>query len=300
MQIEQLLTLRAVVEEGGVTRAAVRLGITQPAVTARMRALETALGRALFRRRGNRLALTEAGAELYEQSRGLLALWDDLALRIAESGRLARGRLRLGADGPFGVMELLRRFRAAHPAVALSLEIGNAAHVVEQLARGVTDAAVVTLDRSPEARWHALLLGEERLAALLPATHPLAGREELGLAELAAHPLVFREPGSATRTLLEAVLARAGLEPRIALELGSREAVREAVAAGLGPSAVLSGEQPPDPRLRVVPLRAPGARLGRWLLCLAERRRLRLNEALFGLARGLASAAPPDRRPTAP
>ncbi len=299
MNFEQLLTLRAVVEEGGVTRAAARLGLTQPAVTARMRGLETAVGRALFRRQGNRLALTEAGAELYERTRGLLALWDDLALRMAESGRLARGRLRLGADGPFGVMDLVRRFMAAHPGVTLSLEIGNAARVVEELARGVTDAAVVTLDRAPEARWHALRLGEERLAALLPAGHPLADRGRIALAELAAERLVFREPGSATRTLLEEALARAGLRPRIALELGSREAVREAVAAGLGVSAVLSGEQPPDPRLRLVALAAPAPRLGRWLLCLAERRRLRLNEALFALARGL-SAGPPDRTPAAP
>ncbi len=300
MQFEQLLTLRTVVEEGGVTRAAERLGLTQPAVTARMRALEAAVGRALFRRRGNRLALTEAGAELYEQCRGLLALWDDLASRLQESGRLLRGRLRLGADGPFGgVMELLRRFRGAYPGVVLSLEIGNAARVVEQLAAGVTDAAVVTLERPPGTRWHALRLGEEHLAALLPAGHPLAGRRRLELAELAGERLVFREPGSATRTLLEEALAGAGLAPRIVLELGSREAVREAVAAGLGVSAVLSGEQPPDPRLSVVPLAAPTARLGRWLLCLAERRRLRLNEALFALARGL-SAGPPDRKPAAP
>ena len=299
MNFEQLLTLRAVVEEGGVTRAAARLGLTQPAVTARMRGLEAAVGRALFRRQGNRLALTEAGAELYERSRGLLALWDDLALRVAESGRLARGRLRLGADGPFGVMDLVRRFMAAHPGVTLRLEIGNAARVVEELARGVTDAAVVTLDRPPEARWHALRLGEEHLAALLPADHPLARRARVSLAQLADERLVFREPGSATRTLLEAALARADLRPRIAIELGSREAVREAVAAGLGVSAVLSGEQPPDPRLRLVPLGPPAPRLGRWLLCLAERRELRLNEALFALARGL-SAGPPDRTPAAP
>ena len=299
MHFEHLLTLRAVVEEGGVTRAAERLGLTQPAVTARMRGLEAALGRTLFRRRGNRLALTEAGAELFEQCRGLLALWDDLAARFEESGRLARGRLRLGADGPFGVMELVRRFRAAYPGVVVRLEIGNAAHVVEQLARGVTDAAVVTLEQPPEPRWHGLHLGDEHLAALLPAEHPLAARERLELAELAGERLVFREPGSATRTLLEEALARAGLEPRIALELGSREAVREAVAAGLGVSAVLAGEQPPDPRLRLLPLAAPAARLGRWLLCLAGRRRLRLNEALFALARGLA-AGPPDRRPGAP
>ena len=119
--------------------------------------------------------------------------------------------------------------------------------------------------------------------------HPWAARGRIDLAELAAAPLILREPGSATRTLLLAALDRAGLAPRVALELGSREAVREAVLAGLGIGTVFERELVPDPRLR--PLAIEGADLGATvsLACLPERRELRAVQAFFALV--AASAA---------
>ncbi len=292
MNLEQLLAFRTIVEEKGVTAAARRLGLTQPAVTARLRALERACGQPLFERRGNRLVPTAAGLELLRRAQGLLESWEELTSHVRESGALRRGLLRLGADGPFGVMELVAAMRRSYPGLRVSLEIGNTGQVMERLAAAMSDAAVVTLEGPPEERWHRLLLGRERLVALLPAADPLAARKSLEPAELAARPVIFREPGSATRRLFESVLRGAGVEITPLLELGSREAVREAVASGLGASAVLEGEQPADSRLRTVAFAGVDPGLERWLICARERCSLRLMEALFAQARR------PSRHPT--
>jgi aminoethylphosphonate catabolism LysR family transcriptional regulator len=272
-----------VLREGGVTRAAERLGLTQPAVSARLKALAEQVGRPLLQRRGGRLQPTPAGLELLRRAEPLLALAEDLEAWIRDAGRLKAGRLRLGADGPFGVMPLVAAFRARYPRVTVELRIGNTARVAAELGEGITDAAVLMLDQVPD-ELVAMVLSEDRLCALVPRGHPLAAIVPLPLARLAAEPLILREPGSATRAAFERALAAAGLAPEPVLELGSREAVREAVAAGLGLSVVFSGEQPPDPRLSLVALEDGGPPLPRVLACLRARRSLRVTSALFALA----------------
>lgn len=276
------------VREGGVTRAAERLGLTQPAVSARLRALERQLGQALLRRRGRRLELTPAGAELLARAEPLVALAEDLGAWLRDAGRLAAGRLRIGADGPFGVMPLIAAFRSRYPRVTVELRIGNTAQVAAELRQGITDAAVVMA--SGEQDLVTVTLSQERLCALLPASHPLADGRPVGLAQLVREPLILRERGSLTRALLEAAIARAGLRVRLELELGSREAVREAVAAGLGVGVVFEGEQPADARLVVTAVPELATPVPRVLACLPARRHLRVTSALFALAARLPAA----------
>lgn len=283
MDIRSVEAFVLVVREGGVTRAAERLGLTQPAVSARLRALEERIGRPLLLRRGRRLVPTAAGEELLERARPLLALAEDLQSWIRDAGRLEAGRLRLGADGPFGVMPLVAAFRHRYPRVTVELRIGNTARVGAELREGVTDAAVVMLD-GPADDLATFTLSEDRLFALLPRGHPPAAAASLPLARFAEGAVVLREPGSATRAVLEKALAAAGLRVRPVLELGSREAVREAVAAGLGAGVVFGGEQPPDPRLVLVPIDGLERPVPRVLACLPARRRLRVTSALFALA----------------
>lgn len=283
MDLRAVETFVLVVREGGVTRAAERLGVTQPAVSARLRALEERIGRPLLVRRGRRLVPTAAGEELLERARPLVALAEDLQSWIGDAGRLEAGRLRLGADGPFGVMPLVAAFRHRYPRVAVELRIGNTQRVAAELREGLTDAAVVMLER-PAEDLDTYTLSEDRLFALLPRGHPLAEPALLALARLVAGPVILREPGSATRAVLERALREAGLAARPVLELGSREAVREAVAAGLGAGVVFGEEQPPDPRLVLVPLAGPLPAVPRVLACLPARRSLRVTSALFALA----------------
>ena len=286
MNFTQLRAFHAVASAGGFTRGAARLGISQPAVTVQVKALEQVYGLELFRRRGQRTELTDFGREVFRHSRQLFARLDDLEQLLAAAGSLRTGRLELGADGPFAVMDLLAAFVRRHPGVRVTMRLGNATRVLADLRAGETDVAVLNLiEQGPDLFDRPLL--RDRLLALVTAAHPWAARGEVALEELGGAPLVLREPGSATRALLVDALAETGLVPRVALELGSREAVREAVLAGLGVGVVFARELVPDARLR--PLAIIGADLSATvsLVCLGERRELRAVAALFEVAQEL-------------
>ena len=284
MNFTQLRAFHAVATEGGFTRGAVRLGLSQPAVTVQVRALEQAYGVELFRRRGQRSELTEFGREVLRHSRQLFARLDDLEQLLAAAGSLRTGRLELGADGPFAAMDLLAGFVGRYPGVRVAMRLGNATRVLAELREGRTDVAVLNLIEHDRDLFSRPLL-RDGLVAFVAARYPWADRREVALEELGSAPLILREPGSATRALLVDALAAAGLVPRVALELGSREAVREAVLAGLGVSVVFARELVPDPRLRSLAI-GGGADLSATvsLVCLAERRELRVVSAFFDVA----------------
>jgi aminoethylphosphonate catabolism LysR family transcriptional regulator len=283
MNFTQLRAFHAVASAGGFTRGAARLGLSQPAVTVQVRALEQAYGIELFRRRGQRTELTEFGREVFRHAHQLFARLDDLEQLLAAAGSLGTGSLELGADGPFAVMDLLAAFVLRYPGVRVTMRLGNATRVLADLREGHTDVAVLNLIE-PGADLFSRPLLRDRLLALVSATHGWAERGEVALEELGGAPLILREPGSATRALLVEALAAAGLEPRVALELGSREAVREAVLAGLGVGVVFARELVADERLR--PLAISGADLSATvsLVCLGDRRELRAVAAFFDVA----------------
>jgi aminoethylphosphonate catabolism LysR family transcriptional regulator len=285
MSFAQLRAFHAVASEGGFTRGALRLGISQPAVTVQVRALEERYGVLLFRRLGQRIEPTEFGRELWQRTRRVFAELDDLAELMASAGELRVGRLEIGADGPFSVMDLVAAFIARHPGIRVAVRIGNATRVLADLREARTDLAVLNLVE-PDGELHAQSLYRDRIVAFFPADHPWATRRRIDLAALAQAPLVLREPGSATRALLLQALDRAGIPPRIALELGSREAVREAVLAGLGIGVVFERELVRNPRLRSRALTGADLSATVSLACLPERRRLRAVQAFFALARG--------------
>jgi aminoethylphosphonate catabolism LysR family transcriptional regulator len=290
MMLTQLRAFHAVASEGSFTRGALRLGISQPAVTVQVKALEQRYGVELFHRQGQRIELTASGRELWQRTRRVFAELDDLEALMTSAGELRAGRLEIGADGPFSVMDLVAAFVARYPGVQVAVRIGNAARVLADLREIRTDLAVLNLIGS-SSELHSEPLYRDRITAFVPATHPWAPRAAITLEELAKEPLILREPGSVTRALLLEALERAGLSPRVALELGSREAVREAVLAGLGIGAVFERELIPDVRLRRLAIE--GASLGATvsLACLPERRGLRAVQAFFALA------APPGRAP---
>lgn len=268
---------------GGFTRGAARLGLSQPALTVQVRALEQAYGVELFRRRGQRTELTEFGREVFRQAQQLFARLDDLEQLLGAAGSLRTGRLALGADGPFAVMDLLAAFLQRYPGMRVTMRLGNATRALADLREGHTDVAVLNLIEQGNDLFSRPLL-RDRLVMLVKAGHEWAERTAVDLDELSAAPLILREPGSATRALLADAFAAADLVPRVALELGSREAVREAVLAGLGIGVVFARELVPDPRLQSLAIR--GGDLGATvsLVCLAERRELRAVAAFFDVA----------------
>jgi aminoethylphosphonate catabolism LysR family transcriptional regulator len=293
MNLAQLRAFHAVATEGGFTRAARRLGISQPAVTVQVRAIERAHGLRLFDRRSGAVELTDFGRELLSRTRRVFALLDEVDDMLQSAGALVRGRLELGADGPFAVMALIAAFRARYPQVQIQTRMGNTARVLRDLEEGRTDLAVLMLER-PDARLAAIPLREDRLVALVSREHPWAGRRRVSLEELDGQPMLFREQGSATRALLSAALERAGITAEVVLELGSREALREAVAAGLGIGCIFEGEIGRDDRHRLLAIVRPELKATQYLACLPERRELRAVQAFLALADELATARPAD------
>lgn len=178
--------------------------------------------------------------------------------------------MKIGAVGPFHVIEMVSAYRARHPGLKLSIRMGNSRQVLHDLEHYTTDVAVLAgLYERPElmAREYA------RHAIILFAhvDHPFAQRGSVDIRDLHGQPLLLREPGSTTRTAMEAALRAAGVQPRTDLEIGSREAIREAVARGLGLGAVSEAEFIADPRF--VPVRIAGepASTATYVYCMAER-----------------------------
>lgn len=282
MNLTALRAFHAVAVEGGFRRAAQRLKVTQPAVSAQIKALESGYGVELLVRSGRGVVLTELGRELFDGAQRLFALEGDLDQLLRAAETLARGTLRLGCDNPQSAMPLLRRFIAAHPAVTVRLITGNSARTLADVVEGRSDAAVVLMTQPHEALL-ARTLGRDRLALLVPRGHPWQRRRTLPLEALAGRALIAREPGSGTRAVLDRALESAKVAVKVVLELGSREALREAVAEGLGLGVVFRGEAGQDRRVRAVPLAGPGVEVPISLVLRHERRQLRLSRALLAL-----------------
>ncbi|QEY60961.1 LysR family transcriptional regulator [Metapseudomonas lalkuanensis] len=284
MNLFQLRAFDAVVREGSFTRAAERLCISQPAVTGHVKALEEHYQVQLLRRTARQVEPTELGRCLAAISHQLFALADRAEDLLDSSQALTSGRLDLAADSPHLVMPLLARMRERYPGVRINLRLGNTQETLTALHGERVDLALVS-DIAPRAGLHLLPLGEARLCLLLPAAHPWIGsREDVALHELRGEVLLQREPGSLTRRTFERACASQELELPADLELNSREAVIEAVAAGIGVSVIYGQEAPKDPRVKVLPLKGEGLVSRHFLACQQRHAELRVVKAFFEVA----------------
>jgi DNA-binding transcriptional LysR family regulator len=283
---------------GSFTGAARRLGISQPAVTIQVRELEAASGARLIERRARRLVLTDAGKALLAVTEKIFALVDEAEGVLARAGRGVAGTLTIAASGTAGAYHLprlLTAFRRRYPGVRVVLEISNSRRVLDQVLGFEADLGVLG---APDGAAPAAVADDPRLLAhpfvrdplvvALPPRHAWAGRRSVGLSELAREPLVLREPGSATRRLLEAHLEACGLVPRVVMELGSNEAIKHAVEAGVA-LAVVGGRaiarEVADGRLAAVRLRPAGLALRFFLVHHKERGHAAVLRAFLALAR---------------
>jgi aminoethylphosphonate catabolism LysR family transcriptional regulator len=284
MNLFQLRAFDAVAREGSFTRAAARLFISQPAVTGHIKALEEHYQITLLRRTARRVELTEEGIKLAAITRALFGLAEEAQAMLEANRQLLTGRLEVAADGPHLVMPMLASLRERYPGITVNLRLGNAQETLAALLSEHADVAVLT---EVEARkgLHLQSLGESRICALVPQGHPwLAEPEGVRLERLDQVIMVLREPSSITRRTFDAACAQAGINPKVLLELDSREAVTEAVAAQLGVGVVSSLELSPDPRVRALPIIGEGLLNRHMLGCLERRRELRLIQAFLALA----------------
>lgn len=239
MDTRQLATFCAVVERESFSQAAERLGVTQPAVSLQVRALEERVGQQLLDRSGRRVEPTEAGRRLYRSARRILDLEEQLLGDVAalDTGELT-GTLALGAStgpGAHLVPLLLCEFQREHPELRVALSIWDTQAVIERVANREVELGIVGASRRNRSLVFEPLARDEIVLAVPPG-HPAADRE-LSLDDLRAETLVVMQEGAGVRQVVEEELRRAGLrlrslEPR--LELGLQESVKSAVAAGYG------------------------------------------------------------------
>ncbi|ROL81536.1 LysR family transcriptional regulator [Pseudomonas chlororaphis] len=284
MNLFQLRAFDAVAREGSFTRAAARLFISQPAVTGHIKALEEHYQITLLRRTARRVELTEEGTRLAAITRAMFGLAEEAQAMLEANRQLLTGRLEVAADGPHMVMPMLASLRERYPGITVNLRLGNAQETLAVLLSEHADVAVLT-EVEPRKGLYLQSLGESRICALVPQGHPwLAEPEGVRLERLDQVIMVLREPSSITRRTFDQACAQAGVNPKVLLELDSREAVTEAVAAQLGVGVVSSLELSPDPRVRAVPIIGEGLLNRHMLGCMERRRELRLIQAFLQLA----------------
>ena len=239
MDTRQLAAFCAVVERKSFSQAAERLGVTQPAVSLQVRALEKRLGAQLLDRSGRRVEPTEAGARLYRGAQRLLALEEQLLEEVAGDGDgELTGELRLGAStGPAAVVVplLLCEFQLENPGVKIALSVHDTHSVVELVASRELELGIVgAARRHRSVRFEPFFEDEVILAC--PPGHAFAGRS-VGLDELRADKLILMQEGAGVRQIVDDELRELGLRLRdldVRLELGLQESVRSAVQAGYG------------------------------------------------------------------
>ena len=235
---QQLRAFEAVARLGSVTGAAAELHVTQPTVSVQLRELAGAVGEPLFEPAGRKLRLTQAGEALQQTVGEITSCWARFDSRLAEIRGLLRGRLRIAAvtTAEYFVPDLVGPFAAAHPGVEIELAVENRDRVIERLGRAQDDLAVMMLPPSAMPLERVPIL-DNPLVVIAPAGHRLAGRR-VRLGQLAGERWLMREPGSGTRLVAEEHFANAGFTPDVAMSLGSNEAIKHAVAAGLGVAVV--------------------------------------------------------------
>jgi len=279
----ELRAFDATARLGSMSAAARELGLTQPTVSAHIAAVERRYGVELFHRLGRRVDLTEFGELLHEIThRGFRAERDALAL-LREARESYAGRLHLCAVGPYNITPLIRRFRERWPAVQITVSIGDSRQIVSNVRDHRGDLGMPLHDVNDPAV-HSRPWRRQRLMVFAPRRHRLAAQRSVELHELDGEEFVMREVGSTTRRVFEQGLAAASVRVRVALEMGSREAVREAVAQVLGLGVVADTAYVPDSRLAPLPIAGAGLHTHPHIICLRERMRARLIRNFLAVA----------------
>jgi LysR family transcriptional regulator, carnitine catabolism transcriptional activator len=255
----------AVVDEGGVTRAAKRLHVAQPTLSQALRTLETELGSELFQRVGRRVRLSAAGEAFVGPARQALRAIDEARAAIAGVRDLSTGTLEIAALATLAVdpmATLVGRFRALHPGIKVRmLEPESAEGVTELVQDGTCELGAAHLSL-PRTGLEAVSLGSQELLFVVPPGEQGDVSRPLRPRELARTPLVLSPPGTSTRILLEEALAAVGVTPQIAVETAAREAIIPLVLAGAG-AALLPAPLASEARRRGAQVRTANPKIVR-------------------------------------
>lgn len=235
LTLHQLKIFAAIVEYGGITAAARKLHLTQPAVSIQVKQLENHYGLPLIEVIGKKIHLTEAGKKLYKTSQETAERLNALEMEFSQIQDCLKGRLSVAvvSTAKYFMPRLLGEFHHQHPHIEISLKVTNRGEVLERLQNNCDDLVIMSQlpKRVPIVAEQFL---EDELVIPAPPGHPFAKKRRILLKELGNEPFIFREPGSGTRMVMERLFNKHRLNPRIVMELGSSSAIKQAVMANFG------------------------------------------------------------------
>ncbi|MGE0240296.1 MAG: LysR substrate-binding domain-containing protein [Parvibaculaceae bacterium] len=285
MNFAQLRAFNAVATHRTFMAAAQALGITQSAITQNIKALEQSVGTSLFTRTGTRVELTASAHDLLPRVREVVLALEDLGSRISKTRDLRLGHLSIGLCAPYVAMPIFERFSASHPGITLNVRLGNSSNLLDLVAQHAVDVAIVTL-LAPDDDFVCEKLVDQEVMVLVHPGHPWWTLDHIKAQDLAAEPFIMRETGSMTRQIFERAMTRLKVPVTTRLVLGSREAVKEAVAAGLGLGIVLNRELGRDPRVKGIRVTGADLAAGEYLVALPRNRERGVIREFFAVARG--------------
>ncbi len=237
MELRQLRHFVAVAEEANFTRAAERCHIVQSALSTSIRLLEAELGAKLLVRTTRRVSLSAAGAAFLDSARRALDVLDRAALEVADIAAVRGGKLAIGTVQSLPqfleLPALLSRFHQAHPGVEVRLVQGGAPELNEKVGEGALDLAILPVEERNE-RLDAHIIACDEMVLACSRDHALAAERSVPLARLVKEAFVDFVPGQGTRRLVDRGFAEAGLQRRVAFEIGDLDTLLDLVAQGLG------------------------------------------------------------------
>ncbi len=237
--LHQLKVFEAVARHNSFTRAAEELFLTQPTVSMQVKQLTKAVGMPLFDQVGKRLSLTQAGEELVKTCREVFETLDQFEMTVADLKGLKQGRLRVAVitTAKYFVPRLLGPFCQRYPGIDISLQVTNHEYILNRLSENLDDLYVMSqLPENMEITCHQIL--ENPLVVVAQSEHPLAQEKNIPIERLASEPFIMREPGSGTRKAVQSLFEEQKILVKVRLDLGSNEAIKQAIAGGLGISVL--------------------------------------------------------------
>jgi len=237
----QLRLFLALADTGSVSRAARECHVTQPTASMQLKEVTDSVGAPLYEVLSRRVHLTDAGRDLARTARSIADEWAAFEQKIDSTKGLTRGKLRVAvvSTAKYFVPRLLGTFCARYPEIDISLEVLNRDGVVQRLRDNQDDLYIMSMPPTDIALEDQVFMPNP-LVVIAANSHPLAGRRNLELDDLGKLRFILRERGSGTRMAIDAYFKRLRFKPNLRLELGSNEAIKEAVAGDLGVSVVSS------------------------------------------------------------
>ncbi len=237
--LHQMVVFEAVARHGSFTRAAEELFITQPTVSSQVKQLSQAIGLPLFEQISKRLFLTEAGKELLSTAQEVFERLENFEMKVADLKGIKWGHLRIGAitTTKYFIPRLLGSFCQEYQGIDISLEVANHQQLQERMRENQDDLYILSqFPPDLDLCTHPFL--DNPLVVIAPRNHPLAQKSNIPIKYLNSEPFIMREQGSGTRVAVQQLFAKHKVSVKVKLEMSSNEAIKQAIAGGLGISVL--------------------------------------------------------------